>query len=206
MAMNQMAEKAAALEQPVCPGISLRTFNPDEYARDRRSWAEVEVSAGEFSTAAVSIPARVAAAEQAFQTEFGEHLAEMGERCYFAVEEESGRVVGTCTAWRGTVCGEVLGRIHWVAVMQEWQGRGLSKLLLAAALTLLASRHTRAYLTTQTTSARAIKLYLRFGFTPLLSDEVLASVCKSSGKPVRTGEQDRSTWQTIEGLLGEAVL
>ena len=55
-----------------------------------RSWAEVEVSAGEFSTAAVSIPARVAAAEQAFQTEFGEHLAEMGERCYFAVEEESG--------------------------------------------------------------------------------------------------------------------
>ena len=35
MAMEQLAEHAAALEQPVCPGISLRMFNPDEEKRDR---------------------------------------------------------------------------------------------------------------------------------------------------------------------------
>lgn len=81
-----------------------------------------------------------------------------------------------------------------VAVAQEWQGKGLSKLLLTAALGLLAERHSRAYLTSQTTSARAIKLYLRLGFVPLLSDAMLASICENSGKPVRTGEQDRSAW------------
>eukprot|EP00729_Bicosta_minor_P002772 gene2772-10307_t len=200
MAMEQLAEHSLEPGQipPTVPGInriSLRTFNPDDYDCDRRSWAQVEVSAGEFSTAAAAtIPARVAAAELAFHSEFGEHLAEMKERCFFAFEEESGRVVGTCTAWRGEVCGEERGRIHWVAVAQEWQGKGLSKLLLTAALGLLAERHSRAYLTSQTTSARAIKLYLRLGFVPLLSDAMLASICENSGKPVRTGEQDRSAW------------
>lgn len=144
---------------PLPPGYRLRYFRRGEGPL----WAEIEVSVGEFSTM-----------EQAlahFEKEFGPFPDEMEKRCLF-LEDAAGRVIGTTTAWYNpSFRGKDYGRIHWVAIRPEWQGRKLGKPLFAAALRRLAEFHRRAYLTTQTTSARAIRMYLDFGFVPLITSD-----------------------------------
>lgn len=91
----------------------------------------------------------------------------MEERCFF-LETDAGRVIGTATAWHHpSFHGARYGRLHWVAIHPEFQGRKLAKPLVGAAMRRLAELHRRAYLTTQTTSWKAVKIYLDFGFEPL---------------------------------------
>lgn len=166
---------------PLPPGYRLRYFRCGEAPL----WAEIEVSVGEFP-----------ALEQAlahFEKEFGPFPDEMEKRCLF-LEDAAGRALGTTTAWfhnpswpaaHPHFAGKDYGRLHWVAIRPEHQGRKLAKPLVAAALRRLADFHARAYLTTQTTSARAVHLYLDLGFVPLEISErcprawrLLASVLK----------------------------
>ena len=139
-----------------------------------------------------------------FNEEFWPFLDEMGERCFF-VEAADGRVVGTTTAWRGEMCGERQGRIHWVAVAATHQGQGLAKVLMAAALDYMAANHERCYLTTQTTSARAIRLYLQLGFRPLISAESLDRAVSPDNSVAegeeRTVEKEAEAWDSIKHLL-----
>ncbi|MFK7693771.1 GNAT family N-acetyltransferase [Paenibacillus sp. HJGM_3] len=125
---------------------------------DEHFWADIETRAGEFRE-------REAALEH-FQREYGPHIDEVKQRCLFLFDPE-GNAIGTATAWRGDTFGEPQGRIHWVGIVPEAQGRKLAKPLLSAALRVLAELgHTSAYLTTQTTSWRAVNLYLNYGFVP----------------------------------------
>lgn len=142
---------------PLPKGFRLRLFNKG----DELQWANVETKVKEF--------ADEQAALIRFEEEFGGHSDEMTKRCLF-IEDQFGDVIATTTAWYGKVVGEkeVLGRIHWVGVVPEYQGLKLSKPLLSAALTILAEHHTKAYLTTQTTSYQAVNMYLNYGFRPLL--------------------------------------
>ena len=139
-----------------------------------------------------------------FNEEFWPFLDEMAERCFF-VEAADGRVVGTTTAWRGEMCGERQGRIHWVAVAATHQGQGLAKVLMAAALEYMAANHERCYLTTQTTSARAIRLYLQLGFRPLISAESLDRAVSPDNSVAegeeRTVEKEAEAWDSIKHLL-----
>jgi len=76
-----------------------------------------------------------------------------------------GEVIGTATAWFDT---QEIGRVHWVAIVPEYQGRGLSKPLIAATLqTLRDLGHTRAVLGTSTQRPAAIALYRKFGFVEI---------------------------------------
>jgi ribosomal protein S18 acetylase RimI-like enzyme len=84
----------------------------------------------------------------------------------------------------GTFEGELIGMIHWVAIEPAYQGRGLAKPLLATALQRLAQDHQRAFLGTQTTSYRAVGLYLKYGFVPVI-----------------TTDSDRRAWAIVEALL-----
>ena len=61
--------------------------------------------------------------------------------------------------------------------------------LLAASLSRIAELHERAYLTTQTTSARAINLYLDFGFIPF-----------------ETYDRCREGWQLLADVLNHPEL
>ncbi len=72
----------------------------------------------------------------------------------------------TSCAWYGTWYGVPMGRLHWVAVMPKYQGLGLSKALVTRCLYTLANYHDMAYLTSQTISYKAIKVYLDNGFVP----------------------------------------
>jgi ribosomal protein S18 acetylase RimI-like enzyme len=105
------------------------------------------------------------------------------------LEHESAGPIGTTTAWAGEFAGEVRGRIHWVGIVPAFQGQGLSKPLLSAALTRLTMDYRQAYLTTETTSYRGINLYLSFGFMPYV-----------------TNDRDREGWGIVEEVLGRTIL
>ncbi|WP_246066802.1 GNAT family N-acetyltransferase [Paenibacillus koleovorans] len=159
-------------------GYSFRLYREG----DESHWADIETLASEF-------PEREAALTR-FRQEFCPYLDEMKRRCLFVVSPV-GRYVGTTTAWYGDTLGDgVQGRIHWVAVIPEEQGSKLAKPLLSEALRVMAALgHERAYLTTQTTSWKAVNMYLQYGF-----------------KPHVRGELCREGWSLIEEQLGRPVL
>lgn len=102
-----------------------------------------------------------------FEVEFFYATEELPRRQFY-LETTAGDVIGTGTAWFDPQYkGGHFGRIHWVAIVPEYQGRGLAKPLMTALL----NRHhelgeDRVYLTTSTARLPAICLYLKFGFIP----------------------------------------
>ena len=152
-------------------GFRIRTFRYGDIA----NWSRIETAVGEFPTEQH--------AERYFEREFGPQIDLMSDRS-FMLETADGEAIGTTTAWMGTFQGEPMGKIHWVAIEPAYQGRGLAKPLLATALHRLALDHQRAYLETQTTSYRAVGLYLKFGFEPVIETE-----------------SDRRAWEIVKTLL-----
>jgi GNAT superfamily N-acetyltransferase len=145
---------------PPPPGLSFRGFQDG----DAELWACIETSAGEFAGQNRAI--------EHFHGEFGRHGEELLERCLF-VETEAGEAVGTAMAWYGAPpSGGLAGRLHWVGIRKEYQGRGIGRSLVSRAMALLATLHDRAYLTTQRSSLAAIKIYLDFGFRPFITERL----------------------------------
>lgn len=160
-----------------CPvGYRIRTFRCGE----EPLWAAIEAAAGEFPDPEQAL--------QHFNAEFGPYLDAMVHRC-FMLETADGAAIGTATAWYGQFEGEERGRVSWVSIIPAYQGRKLSKPLVSAVLAHLAKDHRSAYLTTQTTSYRAVNLYLDFGFVPrLVSDSC------------------RDGWRLMEQVLRRRIL
>ena len=143
--------------------FSLRRYRPG----DEAAWMRIHLAADKLNTFP---PGK-------FAQQFGADEARLAERQLYLCDGD-GREVGTTTAWFGE--GERnpdLGRIHWVAIVPEAQGRGLATPLLAAALSRLRELgHCKAYLTTGTARTAALNLYLRIGFVPdIRSDAELAA-------------------------------
>lgn len=159
------------------PNYRVRTFN----AGEEHIWAKTEASVNEFKD-------KMAALNH-FSNEFGAYLDEMLLRCLF-IENEYGEVIGTTTAWYGKFQNdETWGRIHWVAIKPDYQGKKLAKPLLSSAIQVLSRFHKKAYLTTQTTSYQAINLYLNYGFEPFI-----------------TGPQCLDGWRLMENVLHRKIL
>jgi len=92
--------------------------------------------------------------------------------------DPSGQAIGTASAWfDDNFDGGRIGRVHWVALLPQYQGRKLSKPLMAAVCRRLRELgHDQAYLTTLAARQAAIQLYLRFGFAPLIRNEIERAV------------------------------
>lgn len=160
-----------------CPeGFHVRSYT----AGDDESWAKIEAAAGAFSDEH--------AARRHFAMEFAPVQARLPGRMLF-LEHEFAGPIGTTTAWDGEFGGEMRGRIHWVGIVPAFQGRGLAKPLLSAALTRLTQDYRRAYITTETTSYRGINLYLGFGFVPFVATD-----------------RDREGWAIVADTLGRPIL
>nr|WP_245301511.1 GNAT family N-acetyltransferase [Virgibacillus natechei] len=140
-------------------GFQMRLFGEG----DEHTWARIETSVGEFKDEKTAL--------ERFNKEFEPYRNEMYQRCLF-IENTDGEAIATTTAWYGDLNGdgEISGRIHWVGVVPENQGKKLSKPLLSASMGILANYHSKAYLTSQTTSYQAINMYLNYGFEPYLTD------------------------------------
>ncbi len=141
------------------PGYTLRNFQED----DIRQWAEIETAAGEFNTIETAITR--------FHAEFGPYIEDFKKRSLFLATDDN-KIIGTGTAWYNSdFRGKPYGRVHWIAIHPDYQGKKLAKPLVSAVLKLLATHHTQAYLTSQTTSYKAVKMYLDFGFGPFIKTE-----------------------------------
>lgn len=142
-------------EYPSPAGYFLRNYEDG----DDNTWAAIETAAGEFSDTGSAL--------KRFRDEFP-NINEMKRRCLFLCDN-SGREIGTATAWFNNEFedGEY-GRLHFVGIHPDYQGKGLGKALVGETMKLLTQFHTKAYLTSQTTSAAGIKIYLDFGFEPYI--------------------------------------
>jgi ribosomal protein S18 acetylase RimI-like enzyme len=112
--------------------------------------------------------------ESTFQNEFDSDPQVLAQRQVYAVLDGN-RLIGTATAWfpeEGV--NPTLGRIHWVAVLPSWQGRGVGRALVSEALTRLAALgYSAAYLSTSQLRKPAISLYHGLGFEPVDRPELM---------------------------------
>jgi len=139
-------------------GFELRWYRPG----DEVLWLEIHLKADRYNQITSEL----------FQQQFGSDSAQLAQRqCYLVAS--NGKEIGTATAWFGKDPEfKEFGRVHWVALLPEYQGRGLSKPLLGAVCKRLRDLgHTGAYLSTSAERIPAIRLYLRFGFKPWMRNE-----------------------------------
>ncbi|OQO71052.1 GNAT family N-acetyltransferase [Enterococcus villorum] len=146
----------------ILPNVSL----PDGYhfecytLRDERSWAQIEVSVGEFETKEEGMTY--------FQLVFFPYQDQLQQRMLFVVTE-SGKKIATGTAWYKQRKDGCYPLFHWLAVMPEHQGKGIARALTVEVLRRFQELETHGpiYLRTQTWSHPAIKLYQKLGFSIL---------------------------------------
>jgi len=157
-------------------GFSLRAYRPG----DEAEWLRIHELADRYNTFTAST----------FTEQFGAD-AEVLRRRQLYLCEPAGAAIGTATAWfDDDFRGERWGRVHWVAIVPAFQGRGLGKPLMSAVCNRLRQLgHRRAYLTSNTARVPAIGLYLKFGFVP----------------EIRTA-RDRRAWRLLRQRLPEGPL
>ncbi len=135
-------------------------------AGDRDSWIEIERSAKEFTSYEQGL--------QSWHKYYETRQEELPARMVF-VEDSKGEKVATATAFYDIYGRDKSGDgwLHWVAVRREYQGKGLSKPLIAYVLNLMTNlgyRH--AKIPTQTTTWLACKIYMDFGFKPIPANKI----------------------------------
>jgi len=149
---------------PLPPGYSVRWYNE----HDEHVWRFIHLEADKYTDATLDF----------FRRQFGHDDELLARRqCYLL--DKDGRPIGTCTAWfdenwrgRGPY-----GRVHWMAIVPAYQGRGLSKPLLSIVMQRLRELgHTRAFLRTSPVRLPAISLYLKFGFQPVVENDADAKL------------------------------
>lgn len=123
-----------------------------------------------------------------YEGQFGLDAGRLAARQAFLIAPD-GEVVGTASAWFDEP-DETLGRLHWVAIVPEYQGLGLAKPLLSLVCARLAALgHRRACLTTSSARVPALNLYLKFGFVPEIRHD-----------------DDRRAWSELAAVLRERML
>jgi GNAT superfamily N-acetyltransferase len=138
---------------PLPDGFSFRNYQPG----DEAGWVELYGAAEKY----IDISRRI------FDDEFHDDTEALSSRMSF-IRDAKGKFVGTSCAWYDDISNDgAWGRIHWVAIHPEYQGRGLAKPLLTHSLECLKKLgHEHAYLITSTARVPAITLYLKYGFLP----------------------------------------
>ncbi len=133
-------------------GYSIRWFRPG----DEANWAQIQSEADYFNRITRNL----------FQSQFGGAGESLGQRICF-LEDAQHRPIGTGAAWFVERPDSPMGRIHWLAVLPEAQGRGHGQTLLSVLCQRLRELgHRQVFLKTASARILAIRLYLKFGFTP----------------------------------------
>ena len=124
------------------------------------------------------------------------------------VKDTQENLVGVATLWMGDTFGEVWQRVHWVAVHPDHQGKGLAKCMLARMLQLYGELDcdTPVYLTTQTKTYRAVRIYKQMGFTPYMGVKPANWPFRSDLPKESFEEENEAAWKLIRKKLAEANL
>ncbi len=151
---------------------------------DRDAWIDIEKSAKEFDSYEQGL--------ESWNRYYEGKDGELVNRMVF-VENENGEKVATASAFYDVYGRDKSGAgwLHWVAVRREYQGRGLSKPLIAYVLNVMKSLgYIHAKIPTQTTTWLACKIYLDFGFVPVPENAV----------------SSRDGWRIVRTLTGHEAL
>ena len=151
---------------------------------DREHWIDIEKSAKEFDTYEQGIAA--------WNKYYAAHEGELYNRMVF-IENAAGEKVATATAFYDVIGHDPSGSgwMHWVSVRREYQGRGLSRPLISHVLHLLRGLgYTHAKVPTQTTTWLACKIYMDFGFRPVLENAA----------------ENHDGWRILKALTGHSAL
>ncbi len=136
---------------PLPENYSIRAYAPG----DENAWVELQKRADKFNKIDLEL----------FHKSFGYDKNILVQRMLFLLNSGK-KIIGTASAWfDNDYDGGKYGRIHWLAIHPDYQGKGLSKPLLSATCQKLVELgHDKAYLTTSSARIPAINLYLKFGF------------------------------------------
>ena len=139
------------------PFFSIKWYEPG----DEKRWVEIQKRADQYNTITLEL----------FDREFNRDTESLAQRQCFLIDTQ-GTPIGTATAWfDNNHNGLPHGRLHWVAIVPEFQGQGLAKPLLTTVCQRLSELgHRRTYLNTSPRRIPAINLYLEFGFVPEIKD------------------------------------
>ena len=138
-------------------GYSIRWYEPGY----EKYWQAVQLLADVYTRVTPDL----------FEKEFGTDTQLLSERqCFLCDSKEN--IIGTASAWLDDQGKKSPGRIHWVAIIPQEQGRGLAKPLLTKVCNRLKELgHSRTHLTTQSVRIPAINLYAKFGFAPVIDSD-----------------------------------
>lgn len=153
-------------------------------------WCRIQCSVKSFPN--------MSSARCAFDTEFAPYPELLQKRMIFVCDSAQ-RAVATGCLWQGNDLGRRMDRVHWVATIPGLQKRGIGKALVAKLMEVCRTEGMAngVYLTTQTTSYRAINIYQKFGFEPY---------CGPRPRNFRTQggsyeEETKYVWQIIHEKL-----
>ena len=124
-----------------------------------RHWLDIHFAADKYSPISPEL----------FVAQFGTDCQLLAQRqCYLA--NAQGHFFATASAWfDDETFGQRIGLLHWVAILPDMQGQGLSKPLLSIVLNRLRELgHKRTYLRTATVRIPAVNLYQKFAFVPYI--------------------------------------
>lgn len=142
---------------------------------DEKVWRKIQSLADRYNKVTAGL----------FQEEFGTDSKLLSERQCFLCDGDD-NAIGTASAWFDDKEGRNLGRVHWVAIIPQYQGKGLAKPLLAAVCDRLRGLgHRETFLTTQTCRVPAINLYARFGFIPAIESDADRQIWKELARQVK---------------------
>lgn len=125
---------------------------------DEKYWIEIEKSAQEFINDEEGI--------KAWEKYYLKNKNDLYNRLIFLVNDKNEKI-GTATSYYNTITNNKNeGYLHWVAIKREYQGMHLAKPLITYALKNLKKLgYEEAYISTQTTTFVAVKIYLDLNAT-----------------------------------------
>ena len=167
--------EAYRLRRQACvlpPFYRLRAFDSEDVS----AWTAIQAAADRYNVIT----------DRLFETAFGSDPSLHRSRIIMACDEQ-GTPVGTAAAWFGDGEKRAAGRVHWVAVVPQHQGRGLGRALVCHVVNRLVQLgHTEAYLTTSAARLAALHLYDACGFQARLETR-----------------EDRVAWEAIARILAD---
>ena len=124
------------------------------------------------------------------------------------VKDTAGTLVGAATLWTGDTFGEIWQRVHWVAVHPDHQGKGIAKCMIARMLERYGELgcNTPIYLTTQTKTYRAVRIYAQMGFAPYMGEKPANWPFHSDLPQKSFREENEAAWQLIREKLAQVHL
>lgn len=158
--MGVLMEKYDTKVYPCCrlpQGYCFEAFRPGREA----DWARILADSG--------LTESEEEARQVFARDFAPHAQELTRRMWFVLDP-AGCPAATISLWRGGAFGPERQRLHWVAVQQDQQGKGLAKAMMTRMMELYQELGDEGplYVASQTWSYAALRLYEAFGFQPYM--------------------------------------